>query len=514
MESELKLLASAGNASQVLHAPAISRLLVDPARTDELTSTYFDTPDLSLHKRGASLRVRVAGDRRLQTLKFDGAPEAGLFERDEFEGPVRGDSPELGSLQQLLPEDGKEVKLLQTEGLASQLQPLFVTRVKRTTAVLRLADNAEVELAADDGVIETQTSSTSIHAVELELKNGAPEQLYELALALLETTPLRIDYMSKGDRGYELLVQEHRAPVRAQPLKLKRRYTVEETFQHIAKNCLAQIHGNERGVVSGHDPSSVHQMRVGLRRLRSALDMFADVISAPAHFDKDLRWIAGELGGARDWEVLAGPTLEQAFASARDGDDVRATREAAKGRATENRKTAAAAVDSVRYTRLVLQFTLWIESMGWRKGQTDKERARCQRSISEFANATLSRRHRKLLKRGRGLAELDDETRHRARIAAKKLRYATEFFASLFDKRDVKRYINALSKLQDDLGWRNDIVVADGLLRSLASDKPDAALGAGFARGYFASRAIQDHDAMKALWARFKRLDPPSLPGR
>ncbi|SAL01312.1 CHAD domain-containing protein [Caballeronia pedi] len=514
METELKLQASAGKASRVLHAPAISRLLVNPATTDELTSTYFDTPDLRLHKCGASLRVRTTGDIRVQTFKLDGTIKAGLFERDEFEGPVQGDSPELESLRQLVPEGKKAAKVLQADELAAQLQPLFVTRVKRATAVLHLSDDTEVELAVDDGVIEAQTASTPIHAVELELQNGAPEQLYELALALLEIVPLRIDHMSKSDRGYELFVQEHRLPVRAEPLELKRRYTVEKTLQHIAKNCLAQIHGNERGVVSGHDPSSVHQMRVGLRRLRSALDMFEDVIAAPAHFDGELRWIAGELGGARDWEVLAGATLDQAFESAKEGDDVNATRTAATERAIHNRKAAAAAVDSVRYTRLVLEFTLWIESMGWRIEQSARDLARRERRISDFADLTLTSRHKKLLKRARGLAELDDASRHRARIAAKKLRYATEFFTSLYPKRAVKPFINALSELQDDLGWRNDIVVADELLRSLATEKPEAEFGAGFARGYFASRAALDHGSMKALWAKFKRMDLPSLSKR
>lgn len=119
------------------------------------------------------------------------------------------------------------------------------------------------------------------------------------------------------------------------------------------------------------------------------------------------------------------------------------------------------------------------------------------------------RRHKKLLKRGRGLVELDNERRHRARIAAKKVRYATEFFSSLFSRRAVKHYISALSELQDDLGWRNDIVVADGLLKSLTASKPETASGAAFARGYFASRAAQDRDSLKSLWKRFSRLTPP-----
>ncbi|WP_370889849.1 CHAD domain-containing protein [Caballeronia sp. RCC_10] len=126
--------------------------------------------------------------------------------------------------------------------------------------------------------------------------------------------------------------------------------------------------------------------------------------------------------------------------------------------------------------------------------------------MTSFASETLKRRHKKLLKRGHRLAELDDETRHRARIAAKKLRYATEFFSSLFDRREVKRYVTALSDLQDDLGWRNDVVVASGLLRSLGESKPETAAGAGFARGYLASHAVADHDAMKTLWKRFRPL--------
>ncbi|VXC19216.1 Inorganic triphosphatase YgiF, contains CYTH and CHAD domains (fragment) [Burkholderia sp. 8Y] len=129
--------------------------------------------------------------------------------------------------------------------------------------------------------------------------------------------------------------------------------------------------------------------------------------------------------------------------------------------------------------------------------------------IASFATETLRRRHKKLLKRGHGLAELDDETRHRARIAAKKLRYATEFFASLFERRAVKHYISALSDLKDDLGWRNDVVVASRLLRSLGETKPEAAAGAGFARGFLASRAADDRHPMKALWKTFSRLSVP-----
>lgn len=509
MERELKLLVSAGKAEQVLHSAALARYFADSARTEDLISTYFDTPDLAFRRCGASLRVRADGDRRLQTLKLDGSVTAGFYERDEFECPVNGNAPNLISLQDLIAKNTDCGKLVREEGLSARLKPIFVTRVKRSTVLMRLPDGEEAELAVDDGVIEAESGSMPIHGIEMELKSGTPNHLYELALDLLDDLPLRIDYLSKGDRGYELLVQEHSRPVRAQPLKLSKRDTVEDSFGRVTQNCLAQVHGNERGVVSGHDPSSVHQMRVGLRRLRSALTLFGDRITAPTGLQEELKWIAGELGDARDWEVLAGSTLENAFDSVSDDTDALAVRQAAQETAAQNRKRAASAVDSVRYTRLVLELTRWVDTSRWRDELGDEARQALGKPVRKFASKTLYRRHKQLIKRGRGLAELDDESRHRARIAAKKLRYATEFFGSLYSNRSVRNYIGALSRLQDDLGWRNDMVVADGLLKSLPVTRPETAAGAGFARGYLASRVAADHDALKTLWKHFNRLAPP-----
>jgi triphosphatase len=130
--------------------------------------------------------------------------------------------------------------------------------------------------------------------------------------------------------------------------------------------------------------------------------------------------------------------------------------------------------------------------------------------ITFFAAEVLRRRHRKLIKRGKGLANLDDHRRHRARIAAKKVRYATEFFASVCPRRAVRHYVACLTALQDDLGWRNDAVVANQLLQSLPRTSPEVGSGSAFARGYLASRVAADHQPLKRLWKRFKRLSPPS----
>nr|WP_286162282.1 CYTH domain-containing protein [Burkholderia sp. WP9] len=134
-----------------------------------MVSTYFDTPALYFRKNGASLRVRAIGERRLQTLMLDGAAAAGLYGRDQFDGPVHGDTPDLASLRQLIPKDSDgATELLADDGLAERLQPLFVTRVNRSAAVIRLPDGTAIELALDDGVVEAGADpSAAIHGVKL-----------------------------------------------------------------------------------------------------------------------------------------------------------------------------------------------------------------------------------------------------------------------------------------------------------------------------------------------------------
>jgi inorganic triphosphatase YgiF len=508
MERELKLRAAAEDLEKFRHAPLLVRSKGAADVSKLLTSTYYDTPELALHWCKASLRVRAVGNERLQTLKLEGAVQAGLFDRDELEMPIDRDTPDLKLLQDQIPADTDCGKLIQDEATTYRLKPVFVTRINRSTISLDLPSGDEVEVALDEGTIDADSGSVSIAAVELELKRGQPESLYGIALELLETAPLRIDHLSKAALGYALLVAEHIDAVKAKPVYVNKRDSVENAFCNIAHNCLDQVHTNERGVVCGHDPSSVHQMRVGLRRLRSALDLFAKVIPAYPCLDDELRWIASELGAARDWEVLAGSTLVLA-ATDGDPDEILPVRQACEQIAHNNRQSAAAAVESVRYTRLVLQIARWLNQKGWRDGMSDEQRERIDGPAVQFAAELLRRRHRKLIKRGKGLADLDDHCRHRARIAAKKVRYATEFFASLCPRRTVRHYVDALTALQDDLGWRNDAVVADQLLKLLPRTSPEAASGAAFVRGYLASRVAADRHTLKKLWKRFRRLSPP-----
>ncbi|GAB7541332.1 CYTH and CHAD domain-containing protein [Cupriavidus sp. 8B] len=509
MERELKLELVEGKVDQLRSLPLLKSLRTERPHSEHLVSTYFDTPDLYLHCHHVSLRVRKTGNHHVQTLKTQGSTRAGLYERDEFEAPIEGEAPDLDVLRSVVPKGSVVGKLIGDGQLVGRLVPVFTTNVQRTVSLLRLPQGDEVELALDDGTVQADNANAAFQEVEMEIKAGDPGHLYDLALGLLDAVPLRISRRSKGERGYALIASEQLEVVRAQPLELNKRDTVERAFQCIAQNCMEQIQGNERNVISGEDPSSVHQMRVGLRRLRSAMDLMGAAVVCPTFLQEELKWIAGELGVARDWEVLATSTLSDAFSGEPEEVDAEAVKQAASEIAREKHQRAAQAVDSVRYTRLIIELSRWLEQAGWRQNPNDEQRRVLEFPLRKFATKTLRERHRKVIRRGRGLADLDAQRRHRARIAAKKLRYATEFFASLYPRQGVRRYKAWLSKLQDDLGWRNDVVVADGLLRQLQSGRPETGIGAGYARGYLAACVAADHDALRALWKHFKRLSLP-----
>jgi len=95
------------------------------------------------------------------------------------------------------------------------------------------------------------------------------------------------------------------------------------------------------------------------------------------------------------------------------------------------------------------------------------------------------------------------------RIAAKKMRYATEFFSSLYPRKGGDAYIAHLSALQDELGYWNDTVVGDGLLLELSRQRGDLAAEAGYARGYLASVRKNEDERLRQLWAEVASPRPP-----
>jgi inorganic triphosphatase YgiF len=443
----------------------------------------------------------------LQTLKCGDEMMAGLHQRGEWESRVAGPQPELAALIALAGPRSAGARVLSERALAQRLVPIFTTRVRRTIWLLRLSQGDEIELALDQGTVNSGVAREPISEIELELKSGDPARLFDFALALLETVPLRAGSLSKAGRGYALYAPQPPAVVEAGPLELAPGRTVEQGFRAIADHCLAQLQGNEAGVAQGSEPESLHQMRVGLRRLRSALGLFREVAPCPAALRQELVWLGSALGAARDWDVLVGHTLP-ALAAGLEAVAWAPLQQAAAEVARESRQQAAAAVCSVRYARLLLGLGCWLQGARWRETLAAREQEALAAPLAAFAVQALARRHATLKKRGKRLRGGTPQARHRVRIAAKNLRYAAEFFQSLYSARRLRPYVAALTGLQGALGRLNDASVADALLRQLAQAHPALTRSAALARAGLSDQSRRELRRLGKLWQRFAAFRP------
>ncbi|MFC5475745.1 CHAD domain-containing protein [Paraherbaspirillum soli] len=516
MELELKLLLDPAEVGAFRRHPLLKQTATGKPRTQQLTSIYFDTPELYLKQNEAALRVRKVGRSWVQTFKGGGRVEAGLHQRHEWESEVGGANPDLSALRALAEADDSPLaQLLSDPTLAKRLTPIFTTEFQRTIWLLRLADGAEVELALDQGTVQHGRQQLPISEVELELKAGDAGSLFDLALALQDKVALRVGNISKAERGYGLHVPQPPAVIKAETFELDPALDVEQGFQVIAGDCLAQIQGNESGVVFGSDPESVHQMRIGLRRLRAAFDVFGRALPNPVEILAELDWLGGELGPARDWQVLADETLANVAVRCPDAPQLTALCELALRQARTQRKVAVAAVDSVRYARLMLLLASWLQGQHWRDvllesdSETADQLALLAMPLKQFAQEKLALLQQKLRKRGKQLKHGDAQLRHRTRIAAKKTRYVAEFFQSYFPSRRTHAYLAALMTLQDTLGGANDRAVAAQLLQQLVRKQPKLAAGSGFVSGFYAADSRRELRKIVRLWHGFIALKPP-----
>lgn len=515
MEVELKLLLDPQHAVQLRDHPLLARHATQEPVLLAMHDVYVDTPDLQLCRHQAGLRVRHIDGAWVQTLKAGGSVRGGLHSRHEWESAVAGAAPDLDALDALIKGKQPVRALLRQDAVRANLQTVFGTRIERTVWQLATPQGDLVECVLDQGVIEhggaDSMRSVPVSEVELELKAGRQAALFDIALALLQEVPLWIGQASKAERGYRLAAGLPVKAVKAQPLILKDKLSVQQGFLAIAANCLEQVSANQDGVASSEDVESLHQMRVGLRRLRSALSLFKSQLSLPDDLQADLDWLVAKLGAARDWDVLALDTLAPCEGEL-DADTLAPLSEAAREEARAAHAQAAEALADVRYTRLMLGLQRWLLTCGWREGSTPRQRRALEQPLPRFAKQALRQRQRRLRKRGKLLLSGTPDERHQIRIAAKKTRYAAEFFASLFKAGKVRAYVKPLSRLQDVLGVLNDLQVADGLLHALAGQQPQVQSQAAFVRGYLAARAherLADARGMRQAWRRFKAARLP-----
>lgn len=484
MEVELKLSLAPADNAQLLQHPLIAAHARAPVRSQQLAARYFDTPDLHLLRHGAGLRVRKIDGAWVQTMKAGGSVQSGLHRRNEWEGPVDRPWPRLSKLRKLIGDKPQWLEVLAADQLKARLEPLFLVAVERHSWDLDV-DGSHIELVLDHGHIERHGHQLAVNEIELELKDGDAASLFAFALRLQEQIPMRLSNTNKAERGYMLCRQTGTVPYRAQALQLEPDASAAEARLAIFNNCLQHIQRNEDAVIEGDDAETLHQMRVGVRRLRSALKLFEATAPCPPALQEEVSWLGTELGAARDWDVLLASTLAHVQAAPGGRNSILDLQALALKAAHAKRREAAQALLSQRYTRLLLTMGLWLQQ----PAQDMDEPA------SDFANRIMKRLHRKLLRRSQRMDDGSPESIHRTRIAAKRARYALEFFQSLHRGKALRNYLKILSATQEELGRHNDLVVAERLLRELSQQHDPAGAAIHFARGYLqALQATQPAD--------------------
>lgn len=502
-EIELKLEVAPEGMERLRRHSLVRATRKDRARSRDLKSVYYDTPDFLLFDGGASLRIRHAGTRRIQNVKARGGGGAGLFARKEWEADIPGDSLDRDAILSTDLHD-----LFSRPGVLDELKPLFSTEFKRTE--YRLGNGTwEVAMTFDRGAVVTDDASQPISEVELELVHGDPSHLFEIASALHRTVPLRLSTRSKSERGYALLGGVERTPVKAPEVPVTAEVPTAEAIRMICRTCQRHLLENEPALRDGRDPEAVHQMRVALRRLRSALSLFKDIVGGDETeaLKADLKWLTGELGPARDTDVFIAEILEPVRAAWPQEDGLEALTERFRSRNREHYGRALAAVDDPRFTTLMLQLGGWIEGGAWvRPAEGSAAAERLAAPVGGVAAAIMDSRHRKVIKRGKRFQQLDAPARHRLRVQIKKLRYAAEFFGDAWgSEKKTKAYVKALKDLQQTLGDLNDIAVAHDLLHETVESarKPREAWAAGMVAGWHAARQDGLLDSARAGWKVF-----------
>lgn len=495
-EIELKLALPPEALPRLKRLAALRELRAGRPAAKTLRSVYYDTPEHTLARAGITARLRHGdGGKVVQTVKTAGNRASGLFARQEWEWAVAG----TGLDRDLLHATGLEP--FRDDDLMAALAPIFATEIHRTADTLR-GEGWQVEMAVDMGEVRAGDKSEPICEVELELKQGEARHLFTLARQIASALPVRLLALSKSDRGYDLAAGRGPKAVKAAAVALDRESSIGDAFRAIARNCLHHLLANQQALLESGDGEAVHQMRVALRRLRSAMKIFRPLVAGPQleALRGEMRWLLSQLGPARDAEVFLAEIIAPVAAHHLGQSGLAGLREHWQHELADDLAAARAAAGETRFTLLLLDLGAWVEAGDWTGG------AQAGAPLRPFARHVLKRLARKLRKAGgKHLERLSPPALHQVRIRGKQLRYAAEFFAPLFGKA-AREPLALLGELQDALGELNDIAVAGPRLAA-CHHLGETAWAAGLVAGWHEARRPDLVAEAEALWKRWRKQD-------
>ena len=445
-EIELKLEVNPDDLPLVRQYPLLARA---PSRSVHQITVYYDTPETKLKKHGLTLRVRSAGGKFVQTVKAS-SDTVGLVSREEIECEVPSLKPDLSLLEP------HPLHALLPKGKDGQLVPMIVSDVDRTS--WQLKENGEhIQVDLDHGTISAGEHRGEFAELEFELRDGPAASLIIAARRFVDHVPARLGVLTKAERGSLIAEGALGKVAKAGHVHVTDSMDVAEAFAIIVHACIKHYRLNEPVVLEQRIPAALHQARVAMRRLRSALTLFRPAIEDVEfqHLRNELRWFTGELGDARNLDVYLERDLDAATRA-----ELMTRRERAYDAVFD-------AMNSHRFRRLLIDLVGWTAIGAWRTGKL------ASRPVSSFAGRRLDRLWNAITTLGADLEHLDEETRHRVRIEGKKLRYAIEFLRGVYPEArpEEKRLAAALEQLQESLGKLNDMATAKTLVAPVPADE-------------------------------------------
>ncbi len=490
-ETELKLTVPTGaDLASLLSTGGAVAAITEP-RTVRLWSTYYDTADLRLAREGITLRERV-GDDEGWHLKVP----AGADGRHEIRAELGGSMPPAA--------------LLDLVAVYTRTEPVAPVATLETTRVTRGLVGSRGEplgVVTDDEVrvLEKDRELSRFREIEVE---AAPEVadpgplLAEVTARLTAAGATLGEQQSKAVRALGPAAQQPPTPPPAEPAS---------PGDPAAAAITAHLRTQARAVMR-HDlgvrrnlPDAVHQMRVAARRFRSTLRTFRPLLDREDEMvalSDELAWAADVLGEVRDREVLlarlerhiaslALPSAERAALDDYVADRLNAEMESA-------RTEVLAMLAGERYRRL-MDHVIEVATTPPLSPAADPPAEQVLPGLVETAATALRKRA------GRLAADSADTAYHRARIAAKRARYAGELVAPVLGP-PAKRYAEAAEAVQEVLGEHQDAAVAAETVHRLAAGAPPSiAFGLGLLAGYERAAAAAARDAFAPVWQRVGR---------
>jgi len=500
------LLTLDADAAVVLKRDASSLLMPERrAVTRKMRRTYWDTVDYKLGRGGLAVAVQTTGQKRTQLIQDIRAKPAAGRVVGIYEVPLSQEGLDLTRLA-FIP--GIKPSLVGAVA-GEMLVPAFAIDLKRTIWRATLVD-AVLSVALEQADIEAASGRLSLVQLDIAILDGNEEAVYRLARKLIPAFKFELASVDSAQAGYALATQTTGSSFvfSNDEDTLQPDMTVRAGILTIGRVAAATVRAEMNRLIAQPDAGQIHQTRVALRRLRSFLSVFQDVIPPTARYQlsRSLGALAGTLGEAREWDVLIAETIEPLRTALGTEPVLARLQESATDARTEAEPRIREAAAGPDHLRLALALGSWFDAKIWPDIETPLEAELLDRPLVDFATSLLKKRHRKFLRAGKSAAEADPDSLHQLRIQAKKLRYTADFLRGLYPAKAARRYLDALKAIQEILGRGHDASVAQSLVPELATGDAHAdARAAGLVAGWGAAEAAAARRQFAEAWSDFAK---------